>query len=233
MLVEKRNGKLYAYSRQGKPITSVPHIMASLEDMPEGTILDGELYHHGTALQTIASWVKRDQPESANLTYVIYDQITDEPFIRRYSKLRALGVDRDSTTLAPTVDVKNTPDFTVSSYLEQALSRKFEGLIIRHGKTGYEVGYRSQSLVKVKEVQDAEFKCIDVNPSKDNWGILTVLTDDGKEFGVSAPGTIEQKRDVLYNADKYLGKYVTVEYSQLTKDGIPFHPVAVRWRGDL
>ena len=106
-------------------------------------------------------------------------------------------------------------------------------MISRHGTKGYAVGARSSSLIKVKQTLDNEFTCIAITESKDGWAVLTCEDHVGRQFGVSAPGTIEQKRDVLYNAADYTGRKLTVEYSQLTKDGKPFHPVAIRWRKDV
>ena len=121
----------------------------------------------------------------------------------------------------------------VGPLLRHFRNQGYEGLIIRHGSGGYEIGVRSNALIKVKQMMDGEFTCVDIDESKDGWAVLTCQDDAGNRFGVSAPGTIEEKKHVLYNADEYLGRRVTVEYSQLTNDGKPFHPVATRWREDV
>lgn len=236
MMVEIQDGQARAWSRLGKPITSVPHILEPLSKLPSGTILDGELYHHGTPLQTIASWIKRDQEESRNLVYIIFDYVHQSPFIERYNAihmmLRSRVIDDH-----PHIHVSETGKIDSSDFigpnLRNCIDRGYEGMILRHGMSGYEVGARSSSLVKVKQMLDSEFTCIGINESKDGWAVLTCEDDEGRQFGVSAPGTIEEKKAVLYNADMYIGKVLTVEYSQLTKDGKPFHPVAVRWRDDI
>lgn len=236
MMVEIQDGQARAWSRLGKPITSVPHVLEPLSNLPSGTILDGELYHHGTPLQTIASWVKRDQPESSNLVYIIFDCVHSAPFIERYNSIhmilrsRVLD-DHEHIRVADTGKI-DSMDF-IGPLLRNNLESGYEGLIIRHGLSGYEVGARSRSLIKVKQMLDGEFKCVNITESRDGWAVLTCEDDRGRKFGVSAPGTIEEKREVLYNADNYIGKMLTVEYSQLTKDGIPFHPVAIRWRKDI
>ena len=80
---------------------------------------------------------------------------------------------------------------------------------------------------------DNEFEVVDVTMSSTGWGVLTCVTPEGREFGVSAPGTHMDKQKTLINKDMYIGRHVTVEYSQLTADNIPFHPVAVRWREEI
>jgi len=236
MMVEVQDGVARAWSRLGKPITSVPHILEPLSTLSSGTILDGELYHHGTPLQTIASWVKRDQPESRNLVYIIFDMVYDCPFIERYSgirmKLRSRVLDNHPhIVMAKTGKMSNAEE--IGPVLGVALKGGYEGLIIRHGNTSYEVGARSRSLVKVKQMFDNEFKCVNIRESKDGWAILDCVDAEDRRFGVSAPGDMDQKRYVLLNQDKYIGRMVTVEYSMLTKDKIPFHPVATRWLDQL
>lgn len=236
MMVEVQDGTARAWSRLGKPITSVPHILEPLSNLASGTILDGELYHHGTALQTIASWIKRDQPESANLVYIIFDIVHNSPFIERYN---SIGMTLRSRVLDdhPHIQVAETGkidsyDF-VGTILRYQIDKGYEGIIIRHGMTGYEIGARSRSLVKVKEMLDDEFKCVDIHESKDGWAILECENSSDQRFRVSAPGDMATKRETLNRASEFIGKIVTVEYSMLTKDGIPFHPVATRWRDDL
>lgn len=236
MMVEVQDGVSRAWSRLGKPITSVPHILNALSVLPSGTILDGELYHHGTPLQTIASWVKRSQPESSNLVYVIFDVVHSAPFIERYNSihmmLRSRILDEHPHIIVADTGKIDSYDF-IGPILRHHREKGYEGSIIRHSTAGYEVGARSRSLVKVKQMLDSEFLCVDIHESRDGWAILECEDSDRRRFRVSAPGDIETKRNVLYSADEYIGKYVTVEYSMLTKDGIPFHPVAIRWRKDI
>jgi DNA ligase-1 len=236
MMVEVQDGVARAWSRGGKPITSVPHILEPISTLSSGTILDGELYHHGTPLQTIASWIKRDQSASSDLVYVIFDVVHSAPFIERYNsihmKLRSRVLENHPHIIVAETGKIDNMEF-VGPNLRHQIERGYEGLIIRHGTVGYEVGARSRSLIKVKEMLDGEFKCIEITESKDGWAVLKCEDSEGRQFGVSAPGDMETKRQTLYNADQFIGKYVTVEYSQLTNDNVPFHPVAIRWREDI
>jgi len=236
MMVEVQDGQARAWSRLGKPITSVQHILDLLSKLPSGTILDGELYHHGTPLQTIASWVKRSQPESNNLIYIIFDMVHPAPFIERFNGIQMRLNSRDMNNnphiqIATTGKINNSE--AIGPNLRYAIDQGYEGLILRHSTASYEIGTRSRSLVKIKQMFDSEFRCIAINESADGWAVLQCEDGAGRKFNVSAPGTIDDKREVLYNADEYIGRSITVEYSQLTKDKIPFHPVAIRWREDV
>ena len=114
--------------------------------------------------------------------------------------------------------------------LNEALVLGYEGLILRQGEFGYEAGKRSASLIKVKQWLDEEFRVIEIYPSKDGWAVLLCITDKGRIFRVSAPGTMQEKTKVLLETYKYIGEWVNVEFYDWTNDGIPFHPVARYWR---
>jgi hypothetical protein len=58
-------------------------------------------------------------------------------------------------------------------------------------------------------------------------------TKEGKPFKTFAPGTYSDKERALVYKERIIGKYVTCEYADLTKEGIPFHCVAIRWRYDI
>lgn len=220
------DGENIAYSRNGKPITSIDHILSGIA-IPEGHTVDGELYHHGTSLQTIGSWIKRSQEESKKLKYIMYDTMLDLPYTKRFDVLyqykRSSSID-----IAPTQAFHGNME--IKPRLDDAIDKGYEGLMLRQNNYGYDAGARSQSLLKIKKCLDEEFLVIDVLPSKDDWGILECLLPNNETFRVSAPGTIDNKRHILYNRQQYIGRYITVEFFEWTNDGKPFHPVATNWR---
>jgi len=236
-LITRFEGNLVAYSRQGKIIDTIDHVFEMLADLPEGVTLDGELYCDGVKLQEIASWVKRKQVNTERLSYNVFDLVSDKPFSQRHSDLlNILSVDEERIQpiqIVPTYQVKYLRDFNIHEKLHEFRSMGYEGVIVRHSSKGYEAGRRSQSLVKVKHMSDTECTVSDVEPSKDGWGILVCKTDGGATFRVSAPGSLQEKQHVLDNKDLYIGKLVTVEFSMYTKDKVPFHPVALRFREDI
>ena len=225
-LITMHNGLIIAYSRNGKPIHSIPHIIAGIT-IREGQTLDGELYCHGQSLQQIASWIKRKQPNSAKLRYHVYDVISDEPYSDRLDFLCNMNIS-PSIIVAPTRSVSSLGD--VMNDFDAAIKLGYEGLILRHGDTGYETNKRSNSLIKIKKFLDDEFKVVAITAAKDGWAILTCLAKNDRTFRVSAPGDFDQKMLPLLNQGKYIGRCVSVKFSELTKDGIPFHPVATKWR---
>lgn len=231
-LVTKHEGEMIAYSRQGKLITTIDHILKDL-DLPEGVVLDGELYIHDTPLQTLASYAKCMQEGSLQLQYNIFDLIADEPFKHRWNLiLEHVNNSNPNVITVPTYKYDSGVE-ALYEELKVIKKRGFEGLIVRHGDKGYEAGRRSRSLVKIKSVEEDDYTVVDVTPSKDEWGILHCQTAEGRVFKVSAPGSLDEKRLVYLFKEDYIGKTVNVEYSELTKDKIPFHPVATGFREDI
>lgn len=232
-LITRQDGQLIAYSRQGKEIDAIYHLLEPIgRRLPEGTTLDGELYCHGYPLQTLASWIKRHQPGTANLSFVCYDVISPDRYIDRHRELSAILSGVTTTTpgqvvVLPFREYEGDDDQLV--YFKKVRALGFEGLMLRLDGRGYEAGKRSSSLLKIKEFFDEEFQVIDITPSKEGWAVCTCKLENGATFRCSAPGDMSEKRDVLTNKDKYIGRMLTVEYSFKTADGIPFHPTATRW----
>ena len=224
-LVTKQDGKLIAYSRNGKSISTLRHITSGIE-LDEGQTIDGELYCHGIPLQTINSW--KSQIETAvNLSLRVYDIVLDSPYIVRLELLKSLVLG-DNASLVPTVQVYS--EESLDGLLASSLKDGYEGGILRWGELGYQDGKRSKSLAKIKIFEDDEYEVVDVVPSKDAWAILVCKMEDGKTFRVAAPGTMDEKYRIMELPFAYIGKKVNVKYANLTKDGLPFHPVATMFR---
>lgn len=220
-LITRQDDELIAYSRNGKLINSIDHILNGM-DIPEGATLDGELYIHGMPLQTISSYVRRLQPESNSLMYVVYDQISDRRFADRYDALF-------NYKFSENVIIADTHS-NGTLELSEAKRQGYEGLIARQNNAGYEPGKRSAQLLKLKSNLDIEAKVLAIEPSADGWAVLVCIAPNDRGFKVVAPGTIEQKYEIMHNAHLYIGKYVTVEFAEYTVDGTPFHPVAIGFR---
>lgn len=227
---------IVAYSRNGKPFTTLGHITSGLEAVMEvGDTFDGELYIHGKTLQSILSFVKRKQPETALIKYHIYDKVDDKPYAERYRAIweSLQGAENVPFTLVPTTPLEATTGgltAAIKGVLKEAREKGYEGIMIRHSLSGYETGKRSRSLLKVKVWLDEEYKVIQIHESKDGWAILECQLPAGSTFTVSAPGTVNIKKAILRDKEKWIGKWVSVQFAELTKDGIPFHPVATMFR---
>lgn len=224
-LIARVDGKNIAYTRNGIQIKTVNHILSVL-DMPEGMILDGELYCHGESLQTIVSWIKRYQNDTQRLRYHIYDTVSTRPFADRMSIVKNIDIP-SSAEIVPMIRVHKSGE--ANELLNEFRKEGYEGAMLRWGRNGYEDGKRSYSLLKMKEFLDSEFRVIDVEASKDGIAVL-IMERQGKRFKATAPGTMSDKAFVLANKYNYIGRDVTIEYAYITEDGVPFHPIAKAFR---
>lgn len=239
-LAARVDGEIKLWSRGGKHI-SLPHVENALEELltDETTILDGELYCHGYPLQTITSWIKKAKPETVHIEYHVYDLVTSQNYQERLAQLETLIPDDHlHIVLTPTVLVHNE-----SQLMEQHqnwVDNEYEGTIIRTDNVGYEPK-RSRSLIKLKDFQDSEFDIVDViegsSRIKDgetlNQAIYVCKTPSGSTFNVTAPGTMHEKHSAWIERLSAIGRKLTVKYFNLTPDGIPFLPVALRLREDI
>lgn len=105
--------------------------------------------------------------------------------------------------------------------------------MLRLDRRGYEVGKRSSALLKIKEFHDAEFQVVGFKRSVTGWAICVCVTEDGKKFDCSAPGSLAEKTFVWDNQAMFLNRRLTIEFAHWTNDGLPFQPTAVRWREDI
>lgn len=237
------------YSRDGDEI-DLTHIEEDFEALfkryphLEGTHFDGELYCHGKTLEEIGSLIKRPREESKGASFHIYDVVSDEEWLDRVDPvIEALEDSRiRSLRFVDTYTVDS--DETVKYYHKHFLDLGYEGSMIRTGTKGYEDNKRSNSLLKVKDFDDAEFRVVDFEEGKAYhatdgnvyrvpvW-VCDAGNSDGKTFTVTAQGTMQEKNKQWLKADEYIGKLLTVQFFGKTADKIPKLPVALRWREDI
>ena len=240
-------------SRQGKPITSCPHIMEALAPFfsahPDA-VLDGELYNHDLRdhFEKIVSLVRKTKPttidyiEASKLVqYHVYDCVMDAPFVDRLSFInknfgtfssfgdRYFPIVRAVRTW--TVDDEHDVETMLGHFLETG----YEGQMLRVMDSPYE-GKRSKNLMKHKEFQDEEFKIVSIEEGKGNWEgyakSVEIQLNDGTTQSSGVRGNQEFMYEILKNKDKLIGTEVTVRYQNKTADGKLRFPVVVAfWEG--
>ena len=229
-LITMHNGTAIAYSRGGKLITSINHILHEITGagrLEEGETIDGELYVHGMALQDISSLVRTQKNQSPRLVYHCYDLVSEDTFPVRLNIIQG-KMERLKYSLAvETFHVINQSSIT--NYFNHFRAEGYEGAIVRWGQSGYQDGKRVKYLMKVKDFISKEYKVKNIVPSSEGMARL-VCNSKGGEFKVFAHGTHVQKREILVNKEKYIGKYIVVEFAGYTNSGKPSQPVAVDWR---
>ena len=229
-------------SRSNKPIVSCPHILEALKpvfDAFPGIKLDGELYSHKLKadFNKIISLARKSKPTAENLTesaekieYWVYDvPSVDGTFSERHAVLRkAAELFPDSIVLVPTLQVFCHDD--LDELYQTWTSDGYEGQMVRIDNAKYE-NKRSKSLLKRKDFKDEEFEVFAIEEGVGNRsamaGRIVYKLPDGRTFGSGIKGNMDYFRELLRDADLYVGGQGTVKYFEMTPDGIPRFPVTI------
>lgn len=225
------------WSRGNKEIIPevIQHITSGLKC---NDILDGELMLPGNPpLQETMKAIKKYRPElSPQLIYYVYDIVDD--LLSFESRLRVINNlaehSSDGTGISPSVvkvptwKVENETE--VMMYHRDFIAQGFEGTMIRDPLANYEIGKRSYSLLKLKDFVDAEYRIVNVidgDGSDVGLAIFELETDSGQRFNCRPEGSQENRADLFKNRRSLIGRYMTVRYQELSRDGIPIFPVGV------
>jgi len=240
--------KSILYSRGGIQIETMSHITEELsryfKEESEDIVLDGELYCHGVPLQEQTRWIKKFyEKDSPKINYCVYDIIYQNDYdLKQRLRLEELESIIDSskikyTYIAPTKLIRKSE---LAEEFKDCVQSGYEGLMIRRLNGLYEPGMRSSNLLKIKPTYDGEWKVKDIYEGSivsvngtDQTPVRILCTGSCGDFEVTAPGTKQQQKEILKNKLDYIGKQLTIKYYDLTKDGKPFHPVALQFRIDI
>jgi len=229
-LITNKDGELIAYSRNGKRITTIDHILEGME-LPEGLTIDGELYHHGTPLNILRSWLTVPQEGTKKIKLRVFDCVETMSFKFRWQLLNTLKLG-DNAKLVPTFAITEESGFSISAAMAISRGEGYEGIILRLPGIPYEIGKRSKSLIKIKHFEDDEFEVVDIFLSEKNHPMAKCVTKEGKFFDVVLPGTFDDKFFYLSNKEKYIGQKLVIQFSQWTTENLPFHAVAKCWENE-
>jgi DNA ligase-1 len=214
LLVSKKGG----ISRTGKIVPGTEHLGKGLR---EGEYLDGECYDPNKTFEEITSLFKTN-PKA--LEFHVFDYFdTNQPDLTFDQRLERVTVE--------TRWVKTKSDLPIVH--KQYMDAGYEGTMIREASSVYEIGKRSNYLLKLKDFKTDEYKVIGMREctGKDigtpTW---VCVTENGQEFTVRPEGTQEKRREMFKNGDKYIGKMLTVKYQNLTELGVPRFPVGIAFR---
>jgi ATP-dependent DNA ligase len=211
LLVSKKG----CFSRTGKVVAGLDHLSNGLRD---GEWLDGECYAPDKTFEEITSLFKTNPKD---LEFHIFDYFDlERPELTFEERMDCISID--------TFLVKKKS--SVKTYHDLFTSRGYEGVMIRDAKSTYEVGKRSNYLLKYKEFQTEEYEIIGAKTGhgRDANAVVWICNNgNGQEFTVRPEGTITQRQEHYKNYKKYIGKMLTVRFQNLTTLGLPRFPIGV------
>lgn len=239
MLVGKHQGKLLMLSRTGKPVKHMDHIAKELEWLPEGRFLDGESYNHDITFEEITGMCRTSLESSASekpldqIQFHVFDTFDlknmDYQFTERLTYLECIG--SKYVKVVKTVLVSEKDE--IYNWHKEFTKGGYEGVMARDPRGKYHLADRSNHLLKLKSFDTAEYKIVDAEAARgrDTGTVVWVCeTQSGQRFSVRPRGTVDQRRNWLATKDLHIGKMLTVQYQNLTPDGLPRFPVGLTFR---
>ena len=208
----------------------------------EGVCLDGELYLPGYSVNDINSFVKNTNLKQHYLLQywcydLCYENMTATHRMQLKDKWCYKAYQANIKTKEDHLNNKNPfvllNTYQISNYDEAITARNnyidlgFEGLIIRNPNSEYQFGKRNQAMFKFKKIDDGKFVIVDIKSEHKRKDLpLFVLRNDINEelFECSINKPQDVQREILINKEKYVGKYMFVEYRERSGVAqVPFH----------
>ncbi len=246
------------YSRRGLGYTGLNKIDRDIGTLllqqnvipPKDIYLDGELYRHGLPLQDISGIVRgSDDEKKEQLKFYIFDcYVPSKPHMlqsERLDLLQALFGRRQFEYIErlQTYSVNSMED--IENRFREFTGQNYEGLVIRRLDRVYVEGksnYHTSNVLKYKKKGSSEYLIVDFKSGikgKDLNAVIFILkTPTGATFSAVPNWSLDQRKEIFKslqdNKDlfeqKYKNKMATVEYSILSKSGVPSQPkmIAVR-----
>jgi hypothetical protein len=229
--------------------------MYGLFKQEESVRLDGEFYRHGRALQDITGEVRNvvknnkisDNGLQLHLFDLFYPSKSNMQFNERHELLT--GMFEKFPNLKYIVKVETTvakTDKKIQTIKNAYLRKKYEGVIVRLPTSPYSThptktstALRSRGVLKIKPRFSDEFKIVgftEGTKGRDVGAILWICeTKDKVQFNVTPKDTTYPKRYALFkkvkaNPSDYIGKDMTVEYEDLSKNKVPLRAKATSIR---
>lgn len=222
-------------SKEGKQYI-IPHLSDFLDDnftlFDSKINLDGELYIHGEPLQEIASAVKKVSLLTQRVVFILFDlAIPNVNQKERWAKIKEIKSKLDTIPNCPIEIIQSfacANDTLAQQACDKFISQGYEGAIFRDMSANYEFGKRPMTMTKLKRVIDHEFNITDIVPQEKDpsMGNYRCITTKGLYFDVTPKMTEEEKRELLYNKQEYIGKKLTCTFYEWTPDGKPFHVIS-------
>ena len=226
-----------AYSRSGKKFKNVQHLRRELKPFFAAhptVVLDGELYNHdfkdnfnkiislvrtqhATKDQTLIQFHCYDYVQTTNNHSFDYRNRCISQMIKAYNLKHTKPV--------ATVPVTNMGLAVINN--NKNLKAGYEGSILRTNLP-YE-NKRSNNLLKFKAFEDTEATITGYVEGKGKRsgtiGKFLAVDSNGITFGMPVMAKYEIMRDMLDNADSYIGKVATFTFFQRTPSGSYRHPL--------
>jgi DNA ligase-1 len=232
-------GEVSLYSRSGKPFLTLENVKKELQSLDlQNVVMDGEICmvddDGNEDFQSIIKEIKRKNHTIEKPLFQAFDLITAEDFANKVSKeplylrLQTLEMILGNPNLEYIKYLQQyltTGEDMVKEQMAIAAKEGWEGLMLR--KDDVYKGKRSQDILKVKKMFDAEYIVVGLENAinrvivdgkeVDEMMLKNVVIEHkGNRVQVGSGFSLEQKRNFFENPNKILNKTITVQYFEET-----------------
>jgi len=221
-------------SRDGGNITTCPHIISALQQIPAGHTLDGELYAHGESFQENMRLIKKNRgADTEKVKFNIYDVVKPTwSFKNRYET----SIFENIPHLVKVQTVFLTSEEDLKSYHGINIATGYEGTMVRWGEEGYKLNGRSENLLKYKDFKDISLPIKDIEPAsaRPTWGVPVFHWPGAPndELRAGLKFSHKDREEFLANKQAYIGKTAELRFFEYSETGVPRFPVMVGIRLD-
>ena len=237
------NGEVTFYSRQGKEFYTLGVVADGIKALGvTDVVFDGELClvddDGNEDFQGIMKQLKKKDHTIPNPSFKIFDMISHDEFYtkigttgktytHRYNNLREAMKNNTCPCLSVLGQEKIKDDDHFAEWTKRANDYGWEGLMLRADEP-YK-GKRSKDLLKYKSFNDDEYEVVrvkfgpfryisDGREQEEEMLSNVTIMHKGYEVDVGSGFTIDQRQDFHKNPDKILGKIITVQYFQESRN---------------
>lgn len=237
---------LKAQSKAGEDYTIPEHILkdiAKLKDILgdswyglDGEVFAGNRNKGGLSLQEIVSAFRKENENTPRLQYWIYDiPKANEFFSTRNERLGYIADIIRQFSLNSLVALPCSFAFSesdVQKHFVRSGIDKEEGIVVRNQQGLYEFGKRSYDAQKLKNRDTVEAYVERAEEDKNNEAVLYCSLKEGIKFKVKMRKDADPNVNLrLYgNRELVVGKWIEVEYEDISDARVPTKPVGLRIR---
>jgi len=233
------NGEPKFFSRAGNEFLTLDNLKPSIRQLGLiNTVLDGEICmidaNGNEDFTSIMKEIKRKDHTIEQPHYYIFDHLTIKEFESKVSTTKFGQRIANIESIVPdglmgvsVLDQFICADDMFVSLLEHSKKEGWEGLMLRKDTT-YK-GKRSDEVLKVKQMHDAEYVVVDLE--NDVHRVIVdgaevselmlkniIIEHKGNRVQVGSGFNHEQRRHYFNNPEQIIGKQVTIQYFETTKN---------------
>lgn len=242
------HGEVILMSRNGLPYTNFSGITEELQKLSANSkfILDGEMMSDDFNAMQQTAMSSKSKKSVGDMKYHVFgwiswDEWETKDFIEN-TDVRLMKRDAWFEEHKPTLMVKvdHTLMYSVADALEyekECILNKYEGAMLLPN-IPYYLGKKSNKLLKLKTFQSMDCEIIDFYEGKADkrlegtMGGVIVRQENGKTCEIGSGWNDKDRDEIWNNKDKYLGRFIEVQYQELSPYDIMLFPTFQRFRTD-